>query len=142
MSHSYHENNSVTAFAGIASNPNNPACGNGIAIHDACLTRENTQCAAIIVRGSGGTSNYNALNVKYQAHNLHNSGFDLIANYHWAHSLDDLSSTFSDSSQGGTGYIGNLDGIRSKASRRRGSFLVEDQNSLDRGEAFYENCRM
>jgi hypothetical protein len=36
----------------------------------------------------------------------------------------------------------NLDGIRTKASRRRGSFLVEDQNSLDRGEAFYENCRM
>jgi len=31
-----------------------------------------------------------------------------VANYTWSHSLDDLSSTFSDSSQGGSGYIGNL----------------------------------
>ena len=60
------------------------------------------------MRGSGGVSNYNALNVKYQTHNLHRSGLDVIANYTWAHSLDDLSSTFSDSSQGGSGYIGNL----------------------------------
>ena len=84
------------------------ACGNGVAIPDACLTRENAQYAAINVRGSGGVSNYNALNVKFQTHNLHNSGLDVIANYTWAHSLDDLSSTFSDSSQGGSGYIGNL----------------------------------
>jgi hypothetical protein len=46
--------------------------------------------------------------VKYQAQNLHHTGVDIIANYTWAHSLDDLSSTFADSSQGGSGYIGNL----------------------------------
>lgn len=85
-----------------------PSCGNGIAVPDACLTRENPQYAAINVRGSGGKSNYNALNVKYQAQNLHGSGLDLVANYTWSHSLDDLSSTFADSSQGGSGYIGNL----------------------------------
>jgi hypothetical protein len=73
-----------------------------------CLTRPNAQYAAINVRGSGGSSAYDSLNVKYQALNLHHSGVDLIANYTWAHSLDDLSSTFSDSSQGGSGYIGNL----------------------------------
>lgn len=85
-----------------------PSCGNGVAIPDACLTRENPQYAAINVRGSGGESSYNALNVKYQAQNLHRTGVDMIANYTWSHSLDDLSSTFSDNSQGGSGYIGNL----------------------------------
>jgi len=80
----------------------------GQPLTSAGLTRENLQYAAINVRGSGGTSSYNALNVKYQSQNLHHTGLDLIANYTWSHSLDDLSSTFSDSSQGGSGYIGNL----------------------------------
>jgi outer membrane receptor protein involved in Fe transport len=74
----------------------------------ACLTRPNDQYAAINVRGSGGSSAYDALNIKYETQNLHNTGLSLIANYTWSHSLDDLSSTFSDSSQGGSGYIGNL----------------------------------
>src|SRR5215469_918586 len=74
----------------------------------ACLTRPNNQYAAINVRGSNGSSSYNSLNVKYQAQNIHRTGVDIIANYTWAHSLDDLSSTFADSSQGGSGYIGNL----------------------------------
>lgn len=73
-----------------------------------CLTRPNDQYAAINIRGSGGSSSYDSLNVKYQAQNLRNSGLDIIANYTWSHSLDDLSSTFSDSSQGGSGYLGNL----------------------------------
>jgi hypothetical protein len=73
-----------------------------------CLTRNNAQYAAINVRGSGGSSSYNAVNVKYQTQNLHNTGLTLVANYTFSHSLDDLSSTFSDGSQGGSGYIGNL----------------------------------
>lgn len=74
----------------------------------ACLSRPNSQYAAINVRGSGGNSAYDSLNVKYQAQNLRHTGLNFIANYTWAHSLDDLSSTFADSSQGGSGYIGNL----------------------------------
>jgi carboxypeptidase family protein len=73
-----------------------------------CLTRNNAQYAAINVRGSGGESSYNAVNVKYQTQNLHNTGLSLVANYTFSHSLDDLSSAFADSSQGGSGYIGNL----------------------------------
>ncbi len=84
------------------------ACSTSITVPDACLTRNNNQYAAINVRGSGGLSSYNAVNVKFQTQNLHNSGLSLTANYTWAHSLDDLSSTFADSSQGGSGYIGNL----------------------------------
>lgn len=74
----------------------------------ACYTRPNHQYAAINIRGSGGQSAYDSLNVKYQSQNIHNSGLSMIANYTWSHSLDDLSSTFSDSSQGGSGYVGNL----------------------------------
>lgn len=83
-------------------------CSDTISPSGACLTRNNPQYAAINVRGSGGESSYHALNAKYQAENLHNSGVGFVANYTWSHSLDDLSSTFSDSAQGGSGYIGNL----------------------------------
>jgi hypothetical protein len=86
----------------------NAACSSSITIADACLTRPNDQYAAVNVRGSGGTSSYNAANVKFQSQNLHNTGVTLVTNYTYSHSLDDLSSTFSDSSQGGSGYIGNL----------------------------------
>ena len=68
-----------------------------------CLTRPNFQYSAINQRGSGGTSAYDALNVKLQTQNLHNTGVSMVANYTWAHSLDDISSTFSDSLQGGSG---------------------------------------
>jgi len=88
-------------FSGICSSPITSPTG-------ACLTRNNPQYAAVNVRGSGGSSAYHALNVKYQVQNLHTTGLGMIANYTWSHSLDDLSSTFSDSSQGGSGYIGNL----------------------------------
>jgi len=72
------------------------------------LTRANTQYSALNVRGSFGDSAYHALNLKLQTQNLHGTGLSLVANYTWAHSLDDLSSTFSDSLQGGSGAIGSL----------------------------------
>ncbi|MGB9199543.1 MAG: TonB-dependent receptor, partial [Terriglobales bacterium] len=73
-----------------------------------CLTRPNSQYAAINMRGSLGSSSYNAMNLKFQTQNLHNTGLSVVANYTWSHSLDDSSSTFSDSLQGGSGYIGSL----------------------------------
>ena len=68
-----------------------------------CLTRPNQQYSNINERGSGGTSAYDSLNVKFQTQNLHDTGLSLVANYTWSHSLDDISSTFSDSIQGGSG---------------------------------------
>jgi hypothetical protein len=85
-----------------------PACSFSFTVADACLTRPNAQYAGINVRGSGGSSAYEGLNVKFQSSNLHQTGLTLIANYTFSHSLDDLSSTFADSSQGGSGYVGNL----------------------------------
>ena len=73
-----------------------------------CYMRPNNQYSNINMRGSLGGSSYNALNIKIQTQNLHNTGLNLVGNYTWSHSLDDLSSTFSDSIQGGSGYIGSL----------------------------------
>ena len=73
-------------------NPANPT--------PACLTRANQQYAAINMRGSRGVSSYSALNFKFQTRDLHHTGLSLVANYTWAHTLDDLSSTFDDSLQG------------------------------------------
>ena len=73
-----------------------------------CATRVNGQWSSINMRGSMGSSSYNALNMKFQTQNLHNTGLSMVANYTWAHALDDISSTFSDSLQGGSGYIGSL----------------------------------
>lgn len=78
----------------------NPATG-----LPACYTRPNSQYAAINDRGSYGSSAYHALNLKFQTNDIHRTGLTLIANYTWAHSLDDLSSTFSESiTQGSLGY--------------------------------------
>jgi hypothetical protein len=72
------------------------------------LTRVHNQYTGINTRGGRGSSHYSALNLRLQTQNLHNSGFSLTANYTWSHSTDDLSSTFSDSTQGASNGIGNL----------------------------------
>jgi hypothetical protein len=73
-----------------------------------CLNRPNNQYSNINMRGSLGGSSYNALNVKLQTQDFRSTGLSVAANYTWSHSLDDLSSTFGDSLQGGSGYIGSL----------------------------------
>ena len=57
------------------------------------------------------------MNVQIPDLNLHNTGLTLVANYTWAHSLDDLSETFSDSLQGASNGIGDL-GYTSLANPR------------------------
>jgi len=70
-----------------------------------CYTRLNSQYANINRRSSDGESNYDALNVKFQTNNIHHTGVTIVANYTYAHSMDDLSDTFSGSeSQGSLGY--------------------------------------
>jgi outer membrane receptor protein involved in Fe transport len=48
-------------------------------------------------RDNRGFSYYNGLNVRFQTPNLLESGLGLNLNYTWAHAIDNLSSTFSDS---------------------------------------------
>jgi len=98
----------------LGENPENAACdGEGTPTDPEttlpiCLIPPNPQYSGVNVRGSLGSSAYHALNVKFQTQNLHNTGLTLVANYTWSHSLDDLSSTFGDDAQGGSGYIGSL----------------------------------
>jgi Carboxypeptidase regulatory-like domain len=60
------------------------------------LTRLNPQYSNINNRGSGGDSYYQAGNIQFQTTNLHRTGLSLVANYTFAHQLDDLSTTFSE----------------------------------------------
>jgi len=73
-----------------------------------CLNRPNNQYSNINMRGSLGSSAYHGLNVRVQSMNIRRTGVNVIGNYTYAHSLDDISSTFSDSLQGGSGFIGSL----------------------------------
>lgn len=70
-------------------------------------SRPNNQYSSINNRGSNGDSYYEALNVSLQSSNLLRSGVSLVANYTYGHSIDDVSSTFSESNSASNG-IGNL----------------------------------
>ncbi|MCU1312513.1 MAG: Oar protein [Acidobacteriaceae bacterium] len=70
-------------------------------------SRPNNQYSSINNRGSNGDSYYNALNVGLQSSNLAHSGLSLVANYTYGHSIDDVSSTFSESNSASNG-VGNL----------------------------------
>jgi outer membrane receptor protein involved in Fe transport len=61
------------------------------------LTRLNPQYSNINNRGSGADSYYHGMNLQFQTTNLHQTGLSLTANYTWAHSMDDLSTAFSES---------------------------------------------
>jgi TonB dependent receptor len=72
-----------------------------------CFTRPNQQWTSINNRGTQGFSHYNGLNLRFQTQNIHNTGLTIVTNYTYAHSQDNLSSTFSESS-GGSNGVGNL----------------------------------
>jgi len=73
-----------------------------------CPTLPNSQYSAINMRGSGGSSAYHGLNLNFRTQNLRNTGLSLVANYTWSKSLDDESSAFSDSLQGGSSAVGGF----------------------------------
>ena len=90
------------------------------------LSRLNQQYTGINNRGSEGDSYYNGLNFGLRSQNLWRSGLSLIANYTISHSIDDLSSTFSDNLQGASGGIGNL------------GYLDPRDPGLDRGNSDFD----
>jgi outer membrane receptor protein involved in Fe transport len=69
--------------------------------------RINYQYSSMNYRSDNGYSHYNALNLKYGVTNLRNKGLGISANYTFSHSLDNLSSTFTDgyASNYGLGYL-------------------------------------
>ena len=90
------------------------------------LTRVNPQYTGINNRGSNGDSYYHGLNFRFQTQDIWKSGLSMVANYTFAHSIDDLSSTFADNLQGASGGIGNL------------GYLDPRNPGLDRGNSDYD----
>lgn len=76
---------------------------------NSALTYNNPHFSNDNNRGSNGDSYYNAVNVGFTANDVRHSGLSVVANYTYAHSLDDLSSTFSETGTGnnvgGLGYM-------------------------------------
>jgi outer membrane receptor protein involved in Fe transport len=58
--------------------------------------RLNQQYGNINYRGDSGESRYHAMNVNVRSSNLAQTGLSIVANYTWAHAIDNLSSTFTD----------------------------------------------
>jgi len=63
------------------------------------LTRrlQNFQYSNINRRGDNGFSHYNSVAVRVQVTNLSNTGLSLHSSYTYAHAIDNISSTFSES---------------------------------------------
>ncbi|HVJ05487.1 MAG TPA: TonB-dependent receptor [Candidatus Saccharimonadales bacterium] len=79
--------------------------GTNIAINPA--DRLNEQYGNMNTRGANGFSSYHALNTRLTTNNVFHQGLDLTVNYTWSHSIDNLSSSFSETPQ--TENLGLLD---------------------------------
>jgi outer membrane receptor protein involved in Fe transport len=74
------------------------------------LTRLNPQYSNINNRGSQGDSYYEGANVQFQTSDLRKTGLGVVANYTWAHQMDDLSTTFSETNNAfSLGYTNPFD---------------------------------
>jgi outer membrane receptor protein involved in Fe transport len=72
-----------------------------------CNARLNTQYSNLNTRGNLGFSNYNGLTVGYETPFIRNWGLQFTGRYTWSHTIDNISSTFSDSANNNN--IGLLD---------------------------------
>jgi hypothetical protein len=91
--------------------------------------RLNYQYSNMNFRSDNGYSHYDALNLKYAVNNLGNKGLSLTTNYTYSHSLDNLSSTFSD------GYpsfyhLGYLDAFNPKLDYGNSDFDIRHRLTL------------
>jgi outer membrane receptor protein involved in Fe transport len=78
----------------VTSDPNHAAC----TVASPCLTRPNQAYTSINNRGNDGYSHYHSLNLHFQTQELRNTGLSLVSNYTYSHAMDNLSTTFSESS--------------------------------------------
>jgi hypothetical protein len=117
-------------------NPNRPGSGVIYGGDDTAvsgLSRLNRQYTNINRRGASGDSYYNAMNLRFESSNFRQLGLQLRANYTWAHTIDDLSSTFSESSNNFN--LGLLDPFNAGLDRGNSEFDVRHRFALS---AVYE----
>lgn len=74
---------------------------------DNSIDRLNRQYGNMNTRGTNGFSHYNALNTRFVTSNLYHQGLTLTVNYTYSHTIDNLSSSFSETPQ--TENLGLLD---------------------------------
>ena len=90
-------------------------------VTDNPIDRLNRQYGNMNTRGANGFSYYDALNTHFETNNLFHQGLTLSVNYTYSHTIDNLSSTFSETPQ--TENLGLLDPF---------------QPALDKGSADYD----
>jgi hypothetical protein len=90
--------------------------------------RLNEQYANMNTRGANGFSFYEGLNTSLQATNLLHQGLDLTANWTWSHSIDNLSSTFSETPQALS--LGLLDPFNPKLDKGDSDFDARQRIAL------------
>jgi len=84
------------------------------------LDRLNRQYGNMNTRGANGFSHYNAVNFRVASNNLLNQGLDINVNYTYSHTIDNLSSTFSETPQ--TINLGLLDPLNPGLDRASADF--------------------
>jgi outer membrane receptor protein involved in Fe transport len=96
--------------------------------------RLNLQYSNMNYRSDNGYSHYNALAVGWRANNLLSKGLNLSTNYTWSHSLDNISSTFSDSNGGtasGAYSLGYLDAFNPKLNFGNSDYDIRHRFRVD-----------
>jgi outer membrane receptor protein involved in Fe transport len=84
------------------------------------FARLNRQYGAIYLRGNGGGSIYHAMTLRLRSRDLAKSGLFLDANYTWAHAIDNLSDTASQTQR----FLGYPDSFDPAAERGNASFDI------------------
>ena len=110
-------------------NPNRPGSGN-VYLGDPCpttpcavadLTRlQSFQYSNINRRGDNGFSHYNSVAARVELTNLGNTGLSLHSSYTYAHAIDNISSTFSESNNNAN--LGLLDPFNPKIDKGNSDF--------------------
>jgi hypothetical protein len=100
------------------SNVNRPFFGNNYLGDTLPGTPLQPQYADINMRSADGDSYYSSMNLRGEFDRLQSVGLHLTVNYTLAHSLDDLSSTFTNglANQSVTGFLGYLDPFHPRSS--------------------------
>jgi hypothetical protein len=108
--------------------PNRPGTANvylGVPcdpVQGTCTTRLNAQYSNLNTRGNLGFSNYNGVTFGYETPFIHKIGLQLTARYTWAHTIDNLSTTFSEAANNNN--IGLLDPYNPNLDRGNADFDI------------------
>ena len=105
-------------------NPNRPGAGN-VYLGDSMVTApfsrlRTTQYSNINRRGGNGFSHYNSVAFRTELTNIGNTGLSLHSSYTFAHAIDNLSSTFSESNNNGN--LGLLDPFNPRLDKGNSDF--------------------